>query len=88
MTKKKVPEVLYKRLLQALKLRDNKLSWENIDRDLEWGFSDGMCVLLVLVIVSLVSFTFGGCLTNNFFFEWVGSTQCFCLKRHYDNFLE
>ena len=39
-TKKKVPEVLTRRLLQALKLRDNA-SLENLDGDLEKTFSAG-----------------------------------------------
>ena len=42
-TKKRVPEVLCKRLLQALKLRDNALL-ENLDGDLESSFSAGMYV--------------------------------------------
>lgn len=39
-TKKKVPDVLTRRLLQALKLRDNALL-ENLDGDLEKSFSEG-----------------------------------------------
>ena len=38
-TKKKVPEVLTRRLLQALRLRDNALL-ENLDGDVEKSFSE------------------------------------------------
>ena len=38
-TKKKVPEVLTRRLLQALRLRDNALL-ENLDGDVEKSFTE------------------------------------------------
>ena len=46
MATKKVPEVLYRRLLQHLKLRDGTL--EDLDGHLEGSFSDGMCYCVLV----------------------------------------
>lgn len=48
-TKKKVPEVLTRRLLQQLKLRENALL-ENLDGDLEKSFNEGTYVVYMWVV--------------------------------------